>query len=165
MTRPELKQFGDLTQEDFDRCPVWIACHTADYDEEWYVDTDEETFRPWTGPMPVAPSDGMFLVKATLTLADHATYVGFVTPAEDVEDLGTMQPQAFVGGTRFGFWGGMLGIPRSGREAFYRAIEKPAQSAFPIRFSADRGLASGVCSGTLSGFYRTPDLMRIEIEI
>lgn len=49
MEKPELKQFGDLTHEDFDRHPVWIGCHVADYDELWYEDTDEETFRPWTG--------------------------------------------------------------------------------------------------------------------
>jgi hypothetical protein len=47
---PELKQFGDLTVDDFARCPAWISCHVQDYDEPWYDETDEETFRPWTGP-------------------------------------------------------------------------------------------------------------------
>jgi hypothetical protein len=46
---PILKQFAALTIEDFAQCPVWIACHVADYDEPWYDDTDEETFRPYGG--------------------------------------------------------------------------------------------------------------------
>ena len=65
MAKPELKQFGDLTRKDFERCPVWIGCHTADYDEPWYDDTDEETFRPWTGALPADASQGMLLVRAT----------------------------------------------------------------------------------------------------
>jgi hypothetical protein len=33
MENPELKQFGDLTREDFERPPVWTGCHTVDSDE------------------------------------------------------------------------------------------------------------------------------------
>jgi hypothetical protein len=33
VTRPDLKQFGDLTERDFETSPVWIGCHTVDYDE------------------------------------------------------------------------------------------------------------------------------------
>jgi hypothetical protein len=49
--KPELRQFGSLTAEDFERIPVWLACHVADYDEPWYDETDEETFRPWSGDL------------------------------------------------------------------------------------------------------------------
>jgi hypothetical protein len=56
--KPELKQFGDLCPADFERYPVWIACHTEDFAEPWFNETDEETFRPWSGALPVAPSDG-----------------------------------------------------------------------------------------------------------
>ena len=51
--RPELKQFSDLTPSDFERHPIWVDCHVVDYDEPWYDDTDEETYRPWAGPLPV----------------------------------------------------------------------------------------------------------------
>ncbi len=44
MVRSELKQFGELEPEDFERHPVWIGCHTADYGKPWYNDSDEETF-------------------------------------------------------------------------------------------------------------------------
>ena len=40
--KPELKQFGELLPADFDRQPVWVGVHTADYDEPWYEETDEE---------------------------------------------------------------------------------------------------------------------------
>jgi hypothetical protein len=48
MARPELGQFGKLEPEDFERHPVWIGRHTADYGRPWCESTDEETFRPWT---------------------------------------------------------------------------------------------------------------------
>jgi hypothetical protein len=62
-SKPELKQFNDLTPADFQRHPVWIACHTEDFAEPWFNETDEETFRPWIGALPVGPSDGMVLAR------------------------------------------------------------------------------------------------------
>jgi hypothetical protein len=41
--KPALKQFGDLALEDFELHPVWVQCHTFDYNEPWYGETDEET--------------------------------------------------------------------------------------------------------------------------
>jgi hypothetical protein len=98
LSKPELKQFGNLAPADFLANPVWIASHTADYVEAWYEETDEETFRPWTGALPVSPSEGMLLVRATLELRDGSHHSGFVTPAFKDEDLGALQPHIFVGG-------------------------------------------------------------------
>jgi hypothetical protein len=81
MSTPELKQFGDLVEADFVQHPVWIGCHTADYDEPWYDETDEETFRPWIGSGSPGPSEGMLLVRATIELSDGTAFPGFVTPA------------------------------------------------------------------------------------
>ena len=58
MSPPTLKQFGDLSPLDFDASPVWVQCHIIDYDEPWYDDTDEETFRPWDRALPVDPDNG-----------------------------------------------------------------------------------------------------------
>ncbi len=135
MSTPELKQFGDLTADDFEREPVWIGCHTADYDEPWYDQTDEETFRPRAGALPADPSEGMLLVRATLELHDGTRYGGFVTPAFEENDLGTQQPQIFVGGRRFAFWGGHFGIPAEERASCYSALGKPAHDVFPLTFS------------------------------
>jgi membrane protease YdiL (CAAX protease family) len=155
MPTPVLKQFGDLTPDDFERDPVWIGCHTADYDEPWYEQTDEETFRPRTGALPADPSEGMLLVRATLTLGDGTVYAGFITPAFDENDLGTQQPQMFVNERRFAFWGGMPGTPAAERAAFYAAVGKDARAVFPITFNVDPAIATGAVSGTVQGFYRS----------
>lgn len=154
MSTPVLRQFADLVPADFDRHPIWIGCHTADCDEPWYDDTDEETFRPWNGAPAPGPSDGMLLVRANLELADGTSFPGFVTPAFDEGDLGTQQPQIFVGGRRYGFWGGMAGVPSQERQAFYAALGKPLESVFPLRFGVAPGLATGFVSGEVLGFYR-----------
>jgi hypothetical protein len=111
---PELKQCGDLTLDDFRKHPVWIGCHGADYDEPWYDDTDEATFRPRTGDLPADPSEGMLLVRATAVLADGSQLAGVITPAFDEGDMGTLQPLVFVNGQPFSFWGGISDFaPRS----------------------------------------------------
>ena len=154
MERPDLKQFGDLTREDFERHPVWIGCHTADYDEEWYDDTDEETFRPWTLALPADASSGMFLVRATFELRDGSKHTGFLTPAVDDGDLGTQQPYLWVGNECFAFWGGMLGVPADQRQLLYSALSRTPADIFPLRFSVDPALATGWTSGEIHGFYR-----------
>ena len=118
--KPELRQFGDLSSPDFDRYPVWIACHTEDFAEPWFNETDEETFRPWMAALPVGPSDGMLLVRASFELHDGSRHDGFLTPASKQGDLGTLQPHLFVGGKSFALWGGMAGIRKDEWTAFYR---------------------------------------------
>jgi len=154
MAKPELKQFGALTREDFERHPVWVGCHTVDYDEPWYDDTDEETFRPWDGDLPAEASEGMLLVRASIELRDGTRHPGFVTPAPDAGELGTQQPQIFASGKRFGFWGGIVGVPVEQRQALYAALGRTADAVFPLRFAADPGLVIGQASGEVAGFYR-----------
>jgi hypothetical protein len=155
LPRPELKQFGELLPADFDRHPVWIQCHVADYGEPWYEETDEDTVRPWTGGLPVSPADDMFLVRATFEMADGSRYPGFVTPALEEGDLGILQPHIFVGPCCFAFWGGMLGILAADREALYAALKKSAERIFPLQFSAAPHLATGIVTGHVNGFYRS----------
>ena len=160
--KPELKQFGDLSPADFQRHPVWIACHTEDFAEPWFNETDEETFRPWMGALPVGPSDGMLLVRASFELHDGSRHDGFLTPASKQGDLGTLQPHLFVGGESFGFWGGMAGIRGDERMAFYQALGKGPEAIFPIRFSTDPDLATGVIAGRVDGFYRGTRIIEVE---
>ena len=163
MTTPELKQFGELIPGDFERHPVWIGCHTADYGEPWYEETDEETFRPWAGALPAAPTEGMLLVRTVIELRDGSRYPGFVTPAIDEGDLGTQQPQVFVGDRRFGFWGGMFGVPIEERRTFYDALRRTSDAVFPLKFTVEPGLATGVTAGQVQGFYqRTQDGFLVE---
>ena len=160
--KPELKQFGDLSPADFQRHPVWIACHTEDFAEPWFNETDEETFRPWMGALPVGPSDGMLLVRASFELHDGSRHDGFLTPASKQGDLGTLQPHLFVGDKVFRFWGGMAGVGTDRRTAFYDALGKGPEAIFPIRFSTDPDLATGVVAGRVDGFYRGTRVLEVE---
>jgi hypothetical protein len=160
--KPELKQFGELSPADFQRHPVWIACHTEDFAEPWFNETDEETFRPWTSALPVGPSDGMSLVRATFELHDGSRHDGFLTPASKEGDLGTLQPHLFVSGKSFGFWGGMAGVRPDRRTALYEALGKGPEALFPIRFSTDADLATGVAAGQIDGFYRGTRVIDVE---
>ncbi len=164
MGKPELKQFGDMVREDFDRHPVWVACNSVDYDQDWFDETDEETFRPWTDPLPADLPNGMLLVRATFEFADGSRHSGFVTPSSDVADLGVQQPYLFAGDQCFSFWGGIVGIAPEERQSLYSAFGKESGGVFPIRFSADPALATGHASGQIDGFYRSLG-DKIEIEL
>ena len=159
---PRLVQFGDLTPAHFRDNPVWASCHSFDTDESWFDETDEETFRPWDGHLPVNPNDGMFLVRAVFTLADRTSLDGFLTPAipsgTGERALGDIQPQLFLeSGERVGFWLGMYGNPARACANLYSSLGKNSDAVFPIRFRAVDDLASGVTNGELRGFYIVPD--------
>jgi hypothetical protein len=151
--RPELKQIAELTAADFQRHPVWIGCHTADHDQEWYDETDEETFRPWTGSEPLDPAKGMFLVRARATFADGSVHDAFLTPARDETELGTIQPNVFVGDGSFGFWWGMLEPTPAHRRAFYLTVGREAPQVFPARFLVAAGALVSMQPVEVKGFY------------
>ena len=168
--KPELKQFGALTQADFDHFPIWVSVHTMDYDEPWYEETDEETFRPWINDIPVDPSLGMFLIRSELTLADSSKLVGFITPAfgegEVADtDLGIVQPHMFnSSGGLVSFWGGIFGIPEETKKAIYEVLGRTSTQVFPISFIADTGLTSGRQTGKIRGFCKLVDMRSGQIE-
>jgi hypothetical protein len=168
--KPELKQFGSLTQADFERFPVWVSVHSLDYDESWYDESDEETFRPWSGELPVEPSVGMFLVRSRLSLADGTEFVGFITPAigsgEVTEsELGSVQPYLFSkNGTLVTFWGGMLGFTDDVKKTIYDLLERIASQIFPIQFRTESGLANGKQIGEIRGFYKIIDFKSQKVE-
>jgi len=157
IARPELVQFGALTAAHFVAHPVWIACHIADYGEPWYEETDEETFRPWSGAVPVGCHE-MYLVACTFRLADGSLFSGFATPADASASLGAMQPQIFdATGTRHAFWLGMF--PDNGAvERFRRAMSKSSSSVFPLTFQSLSNLTTARCSGTIHGFMKSSDV-------
>lgn len=153
--RPQLKQAGDLTRRDFAAHPVWVHCHIVDYDEPWYDETDEETFRPWLGPLPVDSAQAIFLLSAEALFADGSKHRAIITPGSSEDDLGSMQPSVFLGRRWFPFWGGRPGIPQTMREDFYREARRARiGSIFPVRFSAVARMSNGVTETTVHGFYR-----------
>lgn len=156
--KPLLRQFGDLTPADFETHPVWVHCHIIDYDEPWYEETDEETFRPWLNGTPVDPAETMFLVRAAYRLNDGTTLSGFITPQhsqenEDKPDLGIIQPQLFLpSGKRVPFWFGIVTPPKELMIEIYTSLGKIETQVFPLTFIAEEGLASGIVSGAVPGF-------------
>jgi hypothetical protein len=156
--KPLLRQFGDLTPKDFETHPVWVNCHVIDYNQPWYDETDEETFRPWLEDIPVDPAETMFLVRASLRLADGTTIPGFITPQSPQDnpgnpDLGLIQPQLFLpSGKRVSFWFGIMSPPKNAISELYAALGKTGEEVFPLTFNAETGLATGIVSGSVLGF-------------
>ncbi len=151
--RPDIRQFGALRTEDFVRHRVWAQVHTTDYDEPWYDDDDldEESFRAYDEPLPVSPDEGMYLVAAEARLADGSTLPAFLTPASG-EDLGVLQPHVFARGKAWGFWGGLVGMPRAAQEEFHSAVDRSWDQVFPLQVVALDGLATGVTTATVRGW-------------
>jgi len=154
----ELRQFGELRLQDFETHPVWVNCHVIDYNESWYEETDEETFRPWDKELPVDPAETMFLVKATLIMADGTEMPGFITPQlpsghDSNLDLGIVQPYLFLADEAMtGFWYGLIHPSPKEVDDFYSALGKSRHDVFPITFKADDGLATGLVTGSIPGF-------------
>lgn len=168
--KPLLRQFGDLTPKDFESHPVWVNCHVIDYEQPWYSETDEETFRPWLEATPADPELTMFLVRASLRLADGTLLTGFITPQSLQEnngkpDLGLIQPQLFLpSGKRIAFWYGVMPMPKNEISEFYSAIGKTEANVFPLTFNAEPGLAIGISSGVVPGFCSIGEGNEIKIQ-
>jgi hypothetical protein len=153
--RPELVQFGDLTPAHFATHPVWVACHVVDYDEPWYDETDEETFRPWRGGLPVKPEIGILLVRTHFVTSSGRQLDGFISPAgaSEVSVVRATQPHIFLSsGRMLGFWLGMVLKADDQLARLQAELSQLPSEIFPIEFSAEPGLATGVQSGTIVGF-------------
>ncbi len=185
MAPPELKQEYNLSLADFSRQPVWVGVHNFDSDEPWYEQSDEETFRPWTGPLPFAEARGFVLAAATFELADGTLYAGYCRSVRDDWDAsfepmsvaeGTpkrqswsrmhggsqrsvlllQSPTMFIDGRPFDFQLRILSLRKKAIQSFYAAIGKKPSDVFPLRFAINSGLAADVTSGKLAGFYSFP---------
>lgn len=185
MSIPILKQLPDLTDADMAAHPSWVCGHTADYDEPWYDDCDDETYRPWSGALPASAGEEILLVRAEFTLACGACCPGAFHPAgvdwdepltrrtkgggtvrlqtiserhggSPVAILRIHQPFLFLNGQQHHFWGGLRGVAQDRRQALYQAAGHPPEDVFPIRFSAEPGLVTGITAGQVEGFYRAP---------
>ncbi|MEZ5987798.1 MAG: hypothetical protein R3F30_01460 [Planctomycetota bacterium] len=166
MSKPCLVRFRDLRAEDFEHHPVWASCHSFDLYEPWFEETDEETFRPWEGHVPIDPEDGLFLVRATMTFADGRRFPGFLTPVhpEDEGDLELLRPHLFAKGLNIGFWSGVPRIHEGNKASFDAALGTGHAGVFPIEARCDVGLADGVCVATLEGFYHWVNAHEVVVE-
>jgi hypothetical protein len=54
----------------------------------------------------------------------------------------------------FGFWGGRSGLPQEKRQRFYDLLGATSENVSPVHFRAEKGLATGITSGEVKGFYK-----------
>lgn len=119
LTRMKIrKQVYALTPDDLAQYPIWEFA----LDEEGEEDQDEATVRPFTGSDSPDPAEGMFIVRGQFTLADGTIFPGYLTPAEDSSDLGTVQPQIVSESGQVGFWLGMSPREPGGKLCDFRKV-------------------------------------------
>jgi len=133
----------------------------VDYDEPWNDETDEETFRPWTGELPADPSEGMLLVRATLTLHDGTTFKGFRHAYLGGRSRPAATPHVRRRAT-LRVLGRQVRSARGDCQRFYAALGRSADAVFPVAFSVDPGLATGVTSGIVEGFRKNDERLTVE---
>ena len=142
-------EVDQLTPADFGASPVWEFAP----DEEGLDGQDECTVRPSGQHGPVDVNTGMFLVRATFTLADGSSAVGYVSPPYDFDDdLGVIQPVIVTEAGQIMFWWGILKPTRDWIDSAYRMLGRDASNVFPIRFLSDLDSTDGPISG--KHFYR-----------
>jgi hypothetical protein len=144
------KQVYDLVPSDLDRFPVWEFA----LDEEGKENQDEATVRPRESIDPVNPDDGMFVVKASFTLANGKRFTGYVTPPVQGDDsIGTTQPIIVTEKGQVGFWCGVMKPTEEIIRNHYGilGVTKPAD-VFPLKYETVFPISSGTIKGQLTGF-------------
>lgn len=160
--KPILKQHNELRNSDFDAFPVWVGCHCLDYDEDWYDDTDEETFRPWNNKVPSDEEQWMFLVKTDFILADGTTFRGFMSPPEHgiQFDISNQHPIIITeNGELIAFWYGSLpeSYFKKDTALTYSLLNKKHEEIFPIKCTILKEMVEGQNTGLILGFERYED--------
>ena len=147
MDRPVIKRFGNLRRDDFATHPIWVNVKENDHDEPWWMDVDEEAFRPRVGPLPASPAEDGLLVRAVATLRDGTPLAGFLTPALGPADADDLRPHVFVGDLLIS----LTGMPEPARQAFLATLRRPFEHVFPIAVAADPTLCLGTVDVVVQG--------------
>ncbi|XHS80447.1 hypothetical protein ACFJGW_10855 [Burkholderiaceae bacterium UC74_6] len=144
------RQVYELSSADLERHAIWEFA----LDEEGNDGQDEATVRPYEVDGPLDPADGMFIVRALVTLADGSTHMGYVTPSDQGEaGLDTLQPAVVVADGQVFFWCGMVKPSPEHVSRSYALLGKTsAAEVFPLRFESNVPLACGPILGVVPGF-------------
>jgi hypothetical protein len=124
----------------------------------WYNETDEETFLPWTGALPVrrhVPRSG------DVRAAGWKPFSGIHDPSLPRDGDGGDVASPVCRPTPLPFLGGMFDVTDEEKLSLYAALGKDARAVFPVQFSADLGLATGAVAGQGAGFYRARSQSRV----
>jgi len=143
------KQVYHLTLDDLERTPAWEFA----LDEEVEEGQDEATVRPFEGPFPLDPADGMLVVRAKFRLADGTRFTGYLQPpAQGDVSLSIIQPTIVAPNGQVGFWFGAFPPKRDVLTASYGKLGKTPAEVFPVAYESDVPLVAGVVRGALDGF-------------
>jgi hypothetical protein len=157
------KQVYELTIDDLNRYPIWEFA----LDEEGEEGQDEATVRPHELHGTLDPSDGMFIMRARLTLADGTQMLGYLTPpVQGNATLGTLQPAVVASEGQVTFWCGMLEPkPAEIAKDYARLGKSSADQIFPIRFESAVDLIGGAITGELPGFMVLDDFQSMKTRV
>lgn len=143
------KQVYELTLDDVKKFPVWEFA----LDEEGEEGQDEATVRPYEVSGPLEPSDGMFIVRATFTLADGTRMHGYVTPPVKRDDgLGRLQPVIITERGQVLFWHGVVPPSAENLAQSYARLGRDAAKSFPAQVVSDVELVGSPIRATIPGF-------------
>jgi len=157
------RQVYELTPADLERFPVWEFA----LDEEGEEGQDEATVRPYEVSGPLDPADGMFIVRASLTLSDGTRLTGYVTPPVQGEDgLSTFQPAVVVPDGQVSFWCGMVVPAPEHISKSYSLLGKASPThVFPLHFESDVALVGGPVAGEVPGFVVLEDFTTMRTRV
>lgn len=144
------KQVDQLTAQDFEASSVWEFA----LDEEGEEGQDEATVRPYALEGKLDPSEGMFIIRARLALADGTILQGYMTPPfQGDAELGTLQPVVLTNKGQVLFWFGSID-PGSVfiADLYSRMGKSTATQVFPVRFESAVPLVGGPVRGEIPGF-------------
>jgi hypothetical protein len=152
------KQVYELAVDDLIHFPAWEFA----LDEEGEEGQDEATVRPSYAPLPLDPSESMFIVRAKFSLADGTRLPGYLTPGHAADDLGSIQPIIITPQGQINFW---MGAVRGDISPLYQKLGKNADQIFPITFKSDVPLVGGVVFGSIPGFLHLTDWKSGRVEV
>jgi hypothetical protein len=143
------KQVYELTEQDLRACSTWEFA----LDEEGEEGLDEATVRPWTGQTPLDPADGMFVVRASIVLADGTVCCGYLTPPLRGDDsVPAVQPVILTERGQVMLWYGVIAPELESIQEAYEKLGRSRGQVFPVRYASDAPLLSGVVEGSVDGF-------------
>ncbi len=149
------KQVYELKPHDLQDVAVWEFA----LDEEGEEGQDEATVRPVQSAGALDPSDGMYIVRASFTLADGSQASGYLTPGvQGDESLGSVQPAVVTDTGQVSFWCGIIAPSRQHLDGCYKLLGKLPEHVFPLSFRSDVPLLGGQIEGTIPGFVVLKDM-------
>jgi hypothetical protein len=143
------RQVYELTLSDLDQFPVWEFAQ----DEETVEEQDEATVRPYS-KVPVDPSDGLQVIRATFTLADGTKLIGFVssTPPTLQSDISSQQPVILLEKVHILLYFGIFRPDAAKIDSYLYALGKSAAEVFPLRYKTEIDVIGGCIEGAVAGF-------------